>query len=521
MHDVVITNGRIIDGSKSPAFQADVGIQGDRITHIGDLSDAPRRDTIDAAGLVVAPGFIDVHNHSDGWMLRETNLEAKTHQGFTTEVLMADGISYAPVTEQTVREWIYYLRALNHLSLSDYDGWKSIADYMERIDGANVQNAATHVPYANVRTIACGFGVRTVDDFQVREIERLIAIGMDDGAVGLSTGMDYMDQWYADTDELVMACKVVAKYGGLYVTHIRYKKTLLPALEEAAEIGRRSGVKVHISHLKAQSFEQIDEVLEFLDRTRKDVDLSFDVYPYQPGSTMLNYLVPYEAFDDGAIAAQGKLIQNGIRERFLAGLKAYRLDLDHIRIAWTNSKRNTQYQGKTLAEYVDAMHLPQADALYELLIDEGLAVLCVMDEGDDRMVQPILQHDLGMIGSDGIYAEGGHVHPRVFGTAGRILGPCVRDHKLFSLEEAVYKLSAYAADRFGFKDRGRIAVSHFADITIFDPETVRDTATFEDPQQLCTGFKHVVVNGRPIMRDGEFTTIPTNQLPGRYLRRGE
>lgn len=520
MFDVVIENGVVVDGTKSAAIRADVGITGDRITAIDNLASAERRDTINAKGLTVSPGFIDVHNHSDGWMLREPNLKAKTHQGFTTEVLMADGISYAPVNSDTAHEWLYYLRALNQLSLSDYDGWETLGEYMSKLDGNNVQNSAAHVPYANVRTMACGFGVRTVDDYQIREIERLIRQGMSEGAVGVSTGMDYMDQWYADTDELAMACRVAAEFDGLYVTHVRYKKTLMPALEEAVEIGRRSGVKVHISHLKAQAPDQIEMVLEFLDRARKDVDLSFDVYPYQPGSTMLNYLVPYDAFDEGAISCPGKLTDPRIRQRFESGLKAYRLDLDHIRIAWTGSKRNSKHQGSTLAEYIQSVGKPAVDALYELLIDEGLAVLCVMDEGDDRMVHPILQHDLGMIGSDGIFAEGGHVHPRVFGTAGRVLGPCVRDLKLVTLEEAVFKLSAYAANRFGFVDRGEIAVGKFADITIFDAATVSDKATFEEPQQDCVGFQHVLVNGVPIMRDGAFVELGAQQLPGRFLRRG-
>jgi len=367
--------------------------------------------------------------------------------------------------------------------------------------------------------MACGFGVRTVDDYQIREIERLIRQGMEEGAVGLSTGLDYMDQWYADTDELVMACRVVAEFDGLYATHVRYKKTLLPALEEAAEIARRSGVKLHISHLKAQSPEQVDLVLEFLEHARREIDISFDVYPYQPGSTMLNYLVPYEAFDNGAIACPGRLTDPRIRRQFEAGLKAYRLDLDHIRIAWTASTSNAQHQGKTLAEYVECADKPAADALFELLIDEGLGVLCVMDEGDDELVHPMLQHDLCMIGSDGIYTANGQMHPRVCGTAGRVLGPCVRKHRLFSLEEAVRKLSAMAASRFGFQDRGLIGLGKFADLTVFDPDSVADRATFEEPHQQCVGFRHVLVNGTPILREGRYVEIEGTTLPGRFVRK--
>ena len=222
----------------------------------------------------------------------------KTSQGFTTEVLMADGISYAPVSEHNWRQWLYYLRVAQRPDARPTTrGWQSLADYMGLLDGRNVQNAAFHVPYANVRALACGFG-RTLppDDFQMRQIRGEIRRGMEAGAVGLSTGLDYIEQHYATTDELVAACTAIEPFGGLYVTHVRYKTGLLPALREAIEIGRRAGVKVHISHLKGTTEQEVQEVLALLDRARREVDLSFDVYPYQRGSTMLNFLLPYEVW---------------------------------------------------------------------------------------------------------------------------------------------------------------------------------------------------------------------------------
>lgn len=519
MLDLIIRNGTIIDGTRAPSYRADVGIRGDRIRGIGDLRDAKAAKVIDATGKIVAPGFVDVHTHSDGWMLRLPHLVPKTTQGFTTEVLMADGISYAPVKRHNAAEWIFYLRSLDALRLDEYSGWESIADYMRLLDGTNVQNSIAHVPYANVRANACGFGRQVPDDFQMRDILREIRKGMDEGAVGLSTGLDYISQCFAKTDELVEACTAMAEAQGLYVTHIRYKKEIIPALQEAVEIGRRAGVPVHISHLKGHDAAESEAVLNYIDQVaRREVDLSFDVYPYQPGSTMLNFLLPNEVWEDGPFEVMSKLRDPAIRARFAAGLDAYELDLSEIHIAWTLSKDNAQHQGKLLSEYVAETGLSAADALCNLLLEERLAVLLVFNTGDDPLVNPFLKHDLYMMGSDGIYFEGGTIHPRMYGSAARLLGPCVRDLRLFSLEDAVYKLSAAPATRFGLKDRGTLHDGRFADIVIFDPHTIADRATYQDPHQTSLGVEYVLTNGVPIISGGVPVEHLANPLPGRALK---
>ena len=315
MFDILIRNGTLIDGTGAPAQSAALGITGDRISSIGQFTDSEAQTVIDATGKTVAPGFIDVHNHTDGWLLKTDHLLPKTTQGFTTEVIMADGISYAPVNDQTALEWTFYLRALNALRLDEYRGWRSLRDYMEYADGRNVQNFIPHVPYANVRTLACGFGRQRVDDFQMRHIQGEIRAGMEAGAVGLSTGIDYIAQCFSTTEELIKACEAIAPYDGLYVPHIRYKSGLINALKETVEIGRRAGVKVHISHLKALTPDDIEPVLEYVDQVaRHEVDLTFDVYPYQPGSTMLNYLLPYEVWEDGPLGAMARMRDPVIKE---------------------------------------------------------------------------------------------------------------------------------------------------------------------------------------------------------------
>jgi N-acyl-D-amino-acid deacylase len=517
--DLIVRNGTVIDGTKAGRFRADVGILNSRIEAVGDLSSAQAAGEIDARGAIVAPGFIDLHNHSDGWLLKVPHLAAKTTQGFTTEVLMADGISYAPVRRHNAAEWLFYLRSLNALRIDEYRGWESLADYLREIDRRNVQNFAVHVPYANVRVNACGWGRAPVDDFQRREIREAVHEGLEAGAVGLSTGLDYISQCFADTAELVAACEAMAESRGLYVTHIRYKLGLLPALREAVEIGRRAGVPVHISHLKAPDANESEQVLEYIDReARHEVDLSFDVYPYQPGSTMLNFLLPYEIWEEGPLAALGKLTDPAFQARFAAGLEAYDLELDKIHIAWTHGKENARHQGKLLSDYVAESGVSAAQALCNLLIEERLAVLLVFNQGDDPLVHPFLQHDLYLMGSDGIYFEDGVIHPRMYGSAPRLLGPCVRDWKLFSLEKAVHKLSGGPARRFGLKDRGEIRAGAWADLVVFDPQTVADRATYADPHQYAAGISHVLVNGMPIVEAGRPRFSFDGPLPGRALR---
>jgi N-acyl-D-amino-acid deacylase len=513
--DLILRNGTVIDGTGSPRTVSDIGIAGDRIEIIDTRIEAQAKSEIDCTGLVVAPGFIDVHNHSDGWLIREPNFAPKTAQGFSTEVLMADGIGYAPINEQTRREWFYYLRSLNGLRLDDHSGWETFDEYLSAIDGQTAQNACSHLPYANIRSMACGFRRCRVDDFQMREIQRQVTIGMEAGAVGVSTGLDYIVQCFSPTDELVEALSAMSKYDGLYVTHVRYKKGLLPAMREAFEIGRRANVRVHISHLKGQTPGQVEQVLELLDEARKDVDLSFDSYPYQPGSTMLSYLLPNEVWEDGPLAVLGKLNDPTIRQRFSDGLDAYRLPLENIRIAWVLSKENSHLQGLTLSEYISDSGLSQSDALLNLLIDERLSVLLVFDEGDDRLIEPLLQHDLFMLGTDGIYQQGGQVHPRVFGSVGRYLGALVRDKQLLTLEQGIHRMTGFSADRFRLAQRGQIKQGWFADLTVFDAEKIIDHSTYDEPQQLTTGVEHLFVNGVCVFDSGG--PIENDCPPGRAI----
>ncbi len=517
MPDIIIKNGTLIDGTNSPRHQADLSIQSDRIQAIGDLSTHDASMVIDATNKIVAPGFVDVHNHSDGWLLKIPNFLPKTKQGFTTEVIMADGISYAPVDATTQHDWFYYMRALNGLLLEDYRGWHSLADYMQLLDGANAQNAITHIPYAHLRTMACGWSRKVPDDFEMGEIVDAVEKGMDEGAVGLSTGLDYAPEFFATTDELVEASAAMSSRQGVYVTHVRYKKGTLEGIQEAVEIGRRAKVPVHISHLKSANPAEIDTILSYIDEVAvNEVEFTFDVYPYIPGSTMLNFLLPYDIWEDGPLGVMARLKDPAMRTHFARYLEPMALEKAHI--AWLPGKENAHYIGTLLSDYVEAVDKPAADALCDLLIDENLAVLLVFHHGDDKLVHSFLSHDKYMMGSDGIYFPDGQVHPRMYGSAGRLLGPCVRDHKLFSLEEAVYKMSGHAAERFGLKKRSKLKEGNFADVVVFDADAIVDKATYDNPHQFTEGVEHVLVNGVPIIRDGEEVKDLPEKLPGRYLK---
>lgn len=516
MFDTIIRGGTIIDGTRRDRFVADIAIDADRIAAIGkDLGEA--RHEIDVSGLIVAPGFIDTHTHSDGWMLRRPSLESKLAQGFTTEFLMLDGIGYAPVNESTWPEWCFYLRSLDGLRMSDYEGWESFEEFGAALDGQNMQNSAAFLPYANVRSMISGFGPGTLDDFQRQVVTEQIRQGMEQGALGLSTGLDYIVQCFSDTNELAAVCRALADRDGLYVTHIRYKLGMVDGLREAAEVCRRAGIRLHISHLKSPHPDQTETILNLIDELGRDVDLSFDTYPYQPGSTMLSYLLPYDVWTDGPLAAIEKLRRPEIRRRFGLSLELYRLPLDRLRIAWTLSSDGATYQGMSAREYIGLTGKSPADALCDLLIEERLAVLLVIDEGDDTSIQPFLQHEKFMIGSDGIYFDDSLAHPRQFGSAARILGRAVRDWKLFSLEEAVYRLSAYPAQRFGLFDRGVIREGAFADLAIFAADEIVDHATYAEPQQLAGGVRFVFVNGQLVWPQ-EDADIQGDTLPGRFLK---
>ena len=517
MYDVVIQGGTLVDGTGHPVFQADLAIQDDRIAQIGEVAAADGQQVIDARGKWVTPGFIDVHTHMDGWLLKTPLIESKLRQGFSTEVIMSDGISYAPVAVDNAHEWIYYLQGLNALQQEDYTGWESLSDYLALLDGCNAQNVLTQIPYANVRVLACGWSGRPPDDYQIQEIQSRIQRGMEQGACGLSSGLDYIAQCFASTRELIEACAMLKAWGGLYATHVRYKKGTLDGVREAVRIGRESGAKVHISHLKGNDEEERDAILAYIDQEAvHEVDFSFDVYPYLPGSTMLNYLMPLEAFHGGPLPALHALSDPRLRSsvEYAVGTT---IDLAHTTIAWVPSKANSRWQGETLQSYVDASSKSPGAALCDFLIEEKLAVLLVFHRGDDKLVEEFIRHPCFVLGTDGIYHPDAHVHPRQFGSTPRLLNTYVQNG-VWSLPDAVHAMTGRTAQRFGLRDRGQLTEGQFADVVVIDPAAFHERNSFAEPAVMAVGVDHMWVNGKPVIADRSLVERAAGAYPGRALK---
>ncbi len=513
MFDTVIQSATLVDGTGTAPYQADLGVVHDRIAAIGDLTSAAGDRIVEGRGKWLTPGFIDVHTHMDGWLLKNPLIESKLRQGFTTEVIMSDGISYAPVSKANAHQWILYLRALNALEQGDYRGWESIADYMALLDGRNAQNVLTQIPYANVRVQTQGWTAAPLDDYQQLELNLRLAQAMAEGACGLSTGLDYIVQCFATSEELQSACAPIAAAGGLYATHVRYKKGTLAGVQEAVEVGRQTGVKVHVSHLKGTSIAERDQILEYISGVAmQDVDFTFDVYPYLPGSTMLNYLMPYRVYEHGPVQALHALRSRRVRDT-VSFLAEAHMNLAQTRIAWVPGKSNSRWQGRSLQEYVDAVPSTPGDALCDFLIEENLAVLLVFHNGEDGWVDDFLRHPAFVLGTDGIYQEGGHVHPRQFGSTTRILDSLVA-RQVLTLPEAVHAMSGRAAARFGIKDRGTLETGKFADMVLIDPEHFKERNSFQAPAVLAEGVEQLWVNGTAVIADGQL--MPTLPGPGGY-----
>jgi dihydroorotase/N-acyl-D-amino-acid deacylase len=521
--DLVILGARVVDGTGAPWFRADVGIQGDRIAAVGDLRNAPARRRIDARDRMLAPGFIDLLGQSELFGLVDPRVESKIRMGITTEVT-GEGESVAPVTKAILAEAKPFLDRYK-LRID----WTDLAGFRKRWHATI--NLGTFVGAATLREAVLGYGEVQPTPEQLAQMEKLCARAMEQGAFGVSSALIYPPGSYARTPELIALARVAAKYGGVYATHIRGEAdTLTDGLDEAIAIGREAHIPVEIWHLKAagkNNFGRMKEAIARIEQARlQGIDVSANMYPYTAAGNGLSAQLPQWALAGGTEETLKRLRDPAQRARIVSDPYFWHGGLgaetpDGILIVSVIDQKLQRYVGKRISEIAAEEKKSPEDAILDLLIADRIqtsVVRFVMSEDDVRRgwQQPwvALGSDNPGFSPDGPFADT-KLHPRGFGAAARLVGHYARDVKLFSVEEAVRRMTSLPARRMKLFDRGLLRPGMAADLVLFDPDKVRDKATFEDPTQFAEGFDTVIVNGKVVLDEGKLTTA----RPGRALRR--
>lgn len=526
VYDILIRGGRIVDGTGSPWYRGDVAIRGDRIAAVGLLPGAQARDTIDATGLIVAPGFIDMLGHSEYTLLQRPHAASKITQGITTEIT-GEVTSVVPVNANTMRELGDSTRLL--VNWTDLDG------YFRTLHGARPAiNLATYVTVGSVRRYVMGDEDRRATPEELQRMRGLVADAMRGGAVGLSTGMAYSPASFTPTEEIVELAKVSAQYGGGYASHIRSEgNRLVEAVNEAIHIGEAAGTWVQVHHIKVSgkpNWGKMPQAVAAIEAARaRGVDVSADQYPYPASGTDLDAILPNWAHAGGTEAMLARLRDPATRARLADELTrggeetigASAGGPSGVMIGGIGEDSLRRYQGMRLSEVAAARRQPVTQTLFDLILADRArtsAIYFSMSEPDIEyaMRQPWVSvgGDAGVRAIDSTVVE--HPHPRAFGTFPRILCRYVRERHVITLEDAIRKFTSLPAARVGLADRGVVKAGMYADITIFNPNTVCDRATFVQPVQASVGIQHVLVNGVPVVRDARIT----GQRGGRGLRRG-
>jgi N-acyl-D-amino-acid deacylase len=527
--DLVITNGHIIDGTGSPWYSGDIGIREGRIAAIGNLAAAPRRRTIDAAGKVAAPGFIDLLGQSEMTILVDPRLPSKIYQGITTEIT-GEGDSIAPLTDALIRA--------NHSGYDHYKitpDWRTFRQYFARLEKQGMGiNLASYVGATTVRTIVLGEEDKQPTPEQLEQMKALVRDAMKDGAVGVSTALEYAPAPYAKTEELIALATEAGKFGGIYSTHMRDESnSVLDAIDEALRIGREARVPVEIWHIKVagkNNWGRMPEVVAKINAARAaGADVAADTYAYTAWYNDFSAFIPAWAHEGGSAKLVERLKDPATRERIRKDMLTPSKDWDNewqeipgpeaVMIGVAQNPKLVPLQGKRLSEIAKLWSKDPMDALFDFLIEDPFADVAVfgMSQPDVTLAlqQPwvAIDNDSSGTSPDGILGQE-HPHPRAYGTFPRILRKYVREEKALTLEDAIRKFSALPAQRLRLSDRGVLKAGMWADVVVFDPATVRDLATFDNPNQLSEGMEYVLVNGSPVIEQGKMTGV----LPGKVLR---
>jgi N-acyl-D-amino-acid deacylase len=531
--DLAIRDVRVVDGTGTAPYQADVGITAGRITEIrGEGPPLGGHRTLDAHGLALAPGFIDMHAHSDLALLRDPDHSAKAAQGVTMEVIGQDGLSYAPVDDRTLTEIRRAITGWNGNG-DDIDfSWRSVGEYLDRLDhgfgGEGIAvNAAYLIPQGSVRMLAVGWDDREATPQELDRMRRLVAEGMREGAVGMSSGLTYTPGMYAKDAELTELCRVVAEHGGYYCPHHRsYGAGALAAYEEMVALTREAGCPLHLAHATMNfgvNKGRAPDLLALLDDAlAAGADISLDTYPYTPGCTTLVAMLPSWASEGGPEAILDRLADDTTAERIrhhmevvgADGCHGVPIEWDTIEISGVSDPGLASYVGRTVQESAGRLGESPWATARRLLVEDRLGSTILQHVGHEENVRAIMRHPVHTGGSDGIL-RGDKPHPRAYGTFPHYLGRYVRELGVLSLEECVAHLTGRPAARLRLPDRGLVREGYRADLVLFDPDTIAAGSTFEAPRTLPAGIPHVLVDGRFVIEDGRRTDV----LAGRAVRR--
>ena len=523
-YDILIHNGKIVDGTGNPWYEGDIAIYGEKILAIGKLDAKIAKRTIDAAGKVVAPGFIDMLGQSEYSILIDNRALSKISQGITTEI-NGEGESAAPVNEKILNEMKSYLQK-NKLTVD----WKDFKGYFARVEHhKSAINLASYIGATQVRAYVIGYDNREPTPEELDKMKLLVREAMQQGALGLSSSLEYTPAMYAKTQELIELAKVAAEFGGIYVTHLRDEEDrIVEAILEAADIARAARIPVEIWHLKVAekpNWGKMPQIVQLIQQHRyQGIDMTADQYPYIAFSNSLSSPIPGWAHEGGTEKLLQRLKDPDVRKRIRKELAATNrnkgVDFNGIMISSVTNPDLKQWEGKRLTEVAAAWKKDPYNTMFDFILADSARtarVAFAMTEEDLKM--GMAQHwvsfctDANARATDGPLYEG-KPHPRAYGSFPRILAKYVRQDKLLSLEDAVRKMTSLPAQRVGLKERGILKPGFYADVVIFDPASVTDKATFENPHQYSEGVSLVLVNGKPVWEDGKFT----GNLPGKILR---
>lgn len=531
MFDLLLVGGTLIDGTGAPARRADVGISGDRLAALGDLRGREAKHVVDAAGLVVAPGFIDLHAHSELTLLADGRGASKVRQGVTTEISGQCGFSAAPLLGLAREELPVFM---NRLGLEA--DWETMDGFLGRLEGQGLAlNFGTLVGHGTLRYAAMGGSDRPAGPAERGAMAQLLAQALEEGGLGLSSGLFYAPGSYADHEEMVALARVAAAQGGLYASHVRNEAAgIYDSVDEAVAVGRGAGVRVQISHLKLAGRDQWGQAPRLLARLEAaragGVDVGWDQYPYPASATSLDSVVPPPFHAGGTDGLLARLRDPAARAEIAAALVGHQAgDWESVlegsgwdRILLSFYPPGPELAGRSVADIAAGRDREPVETALDLILESGAQAAMIHFSMDEEDVAAILQHpltavvtDAEAVAADGPLAEG-VPHPRAYGTYPRVLARYVRERGLLGWEEAVRRMTSLPAGRLGLRQRGVVREGAFADLAVFDPGSVVDAATFTEPHRYPHGIRHVLVNGRFVVRDGQQTPA----RPGRVLRRG-